>query len=187
MAAYLNPIPKDISPGRETIYLLRTIHENQTRLILLADQKANILISVVAVIITILSTNLDKIQRLSPLLLVLFLAFLVSELLTIGLGLLVILPKNIRPIPKVKRTSPIQTNLIFFGSFLQVPENEFVETMFTEIDDVNNVRRLFLRDIYKTGMVLQQKYTLLRYAYSAMIVGLCFLATLILAALFTGL
>ncbi|MEM9246103.1 MAG: hypothetical protein AAGA67_10240, partial [Cyanobacteria bacterium P01_F01_bin.153] len=89
MTLHLVPRPKESFPGRETIYLLRTIHQNQTQLITLADQKANILISIVAVVITILSTNLDAIKRFSMPLLALFFMFLIAEFVTIGLGLLV--------------------------------------------------------------------------------------------------
>ncbi len=188
MAFHLVPRPKESFPGRETINLMRTIHQNQTQQITQADQKANILISIVAVVITILSTNLDSIRNFSPPLLALFFLFLIAEFLTIGLGLLVIFPKNISsPFKKKKKAKPIKLNPIFFGTYLQLSEKKFVETMFNNINDLNRVRRLFLVDIYRTGLVLKKKYTLLQYAYGSMILGLCCLACLILGALFSGL
>ena len=183
MASHLIPRPNESFPGRETIYLLRTIHQNQTHLISLADQKANILISIVAVVITILSTNLSTITSLSPPLLFLFAIFLIAEFLTIGLGLLVIFPKNIKLPFKRKSPLPTHPNPIFFGSFLKLTEQEFVDTMFEDINDLNKVRRLFLGDIYKIGLVLQKKYVLLQYAYTSMLIGLCALACLIITAL----
>ncbi|MEM9770479.1 MAG: Pycsar system effector family protein [Cyanobacteria bacterium P01_D01_bin.73] len=189
MALNLVPRPKESFPGRETIYLLRTIHQNQTHLISLADQKANILISIVAVVITILSTNLSSIKQLSPPLLALFFMFLIAEFVTIGLGLLVIFPKNISsPFKKKKKKKapPVRPNPIFFGTYLKLSEEKFVEAMFNNINDLNKVRRMFLVDIYKTGLILKKKYELLQYAYGAMIFGLCCLACLILGALFSG-
>lgn len=187
MAPHLTPRPKESFPGRETIYLLRTIHQNQTHLITLADQKANILISIVAVLITILSTNISTIRTLSPPLLSLFVLFLVVEFITIGLGLLVIFPKNIGSPFGRKKTTFRRKNPIFFGSFLRLSEDEFIESMFADTNDINKVRRFFLGDIYKTGMVLKKKYDLLSYAYASMIIGLGILAILMITALFTSL
>ena len=58
--------------------------------------------------------------------------------------------------------------------------------LFGQINDVNKVRRLFLVDIYRTGLVLQRKYMLLKYAYASMITGLCSLVCLIFMALLGG-
>ena len=90
------------SKDRDVIYALRTVHQNQMQLILLADQKANILIGIVAVIFTILFTNTNFLTNISQWLLVPFACFLLVEVMFVVLALLVIFPKNINRLRKRK-------------------------------------------------------------------------------------
>ena len=64
-------------------------------------------------------------------------------------------------------------NLLFFGSFTQLGEAEYVERLLGEVRDEETAYRLMARDIYQNGAVLQRKkYRLLGYAYRIFLAGL---------------
>ncbi|MEM8830396.1 MAG: Pycsar system effector family protein [Cyanobacteria bacterium P01_G01_bin.19] len=162
---------------RDVIYALRTVHQNQMQLILLADQKANILIGIVAVIFTILFTNANFLTDISQWLLVPFACFLLVEVMVAVLALLVIFPKNINRLRKRKIED--MSNPLFFGSFIKFKEYEFVDFLFNELNNDQAARIHLIKDIYQMGLVLKKKYLLLRYAYIFAVIGIALLLFLI--------
>ena len=161
----------------DVIYALRTVHQNQTHLITLADQKANILIGIVAVIFSILFTNTHFLTNIHQWLLIPFICFLLVELMVVILALLVILPKNITRIRRRKLED--MSNPLFFGSFIQFKEDEFVKFLFNDLNNDRIARIYLIKDIYQTGIVLKKKYVLLRYAYIFAVIGVVLLLSLI--------
>ena len=64
-------------------------------------------------------------------------------------------------------------NLLFFGSFSQLEEDEFVALMLKTVEDHHSVFEAFAHDIYQNGRVLaRKKYRLLGYAYRVLVVGM---------------
>ena len=62
---------------------------------------------------------------------------------------------------------------MFFGSFTQIPEEEFIARLMTVISEPRTVYEAFAHDIYQNGTVLaQKKYKLIGFAYRVMLVGL---------------
>lgn len=155
--------------SHDAIYALRTVNQNQTQLVILADQKANILIGVVVVIMTILfarnKLSFDgAISQILP-----FAIFFVMEIIAAFLALLVIIPKNIDH-AKLASVNDM-TNPLFFGVFTKAAEEDYVEYMMQRLRDDHAARVMLVRDIYQTGGVLKRKYVLLKYAYAIAILG----------------
>ena len=64
-------------------------------------------------------------------------------------------------------------NLLFFGSFTQLGEEEYLERIKERLTTDEGIYLTMARDIYQNGMVLERKkYRLLGYAYRIFLVGL---------------
>lgn len=79
--------------SHDVIYTLRTVHQHQTQLLILADQKANILTGIVAIILTILITNAKYLNGYEQFLFS-FSGFLAIELSALVMAILVVLPRT---------------------------------------------------------------------------------------------
>ena len=154
---------------KETITMLRTVHQRQVSLNSLADQKANVLLSVVSIVLSIVLTKLDfslfdTFARL--LLLLLFVGF---EIVGVIMGLLVVFPRLVfrRSGTSVEALS----NPLFFGEFSALPQDVFVAYVMNEIQSAKRTYELLLVDIYQAGIGLSWKYRHLRFAYLATVLG----------------
>jgi hypothetical protein len=64
-------------------------------------------------------------------------------------------------------------NLLFFGVFTHMPEEDYIDDMMRASETDGRVLSMMARDIYQNGMVLRtKKYRLLAYAYRTLQVGL---------------
>ena len=86
-------------PNKDVVYTLRRAHQKQAQLIMLADQKAQILSGLVLVVLTLMETRLnymntdgllDGLNVFSVGVLCLFFA---AEVIAISLGILVVMPR----------------------------------------------------------------------------------------------
>ena len=146
----------------QAIHLMRTVQLAQLQLSAMADTKANIVMGATFVIFTI---TIGKAQGTSaPLpLLILGAAAFFSAIFAI----LAVVPKT--RARGVKRPS----NILFFGAFTQLKEDEFIEQILTRLRTDDSVYRAMARDIYQAGTVLQvKKYRMLNFAYRTLLVGL---------------
>lgn len=90
-------IPPQDTEDNDVIHTLRTAHQSQTHLISLADQKANIIIGIAAVIFSILFTKSNILTNVHDWAIFPLIGFLITEIIAIVLSFLVILPKSITP------------------------------------------------------------------------------------------
>jgi hypothetical protein len=158
------------SDDHDVIYTLRTAHQNQTQLILMADKKAHILIGVISVILTILFTKFDLESNLQNNLIIPFGFFIILEIASVLLALLVIVPstKQYRT-PKDIRDIP---NPLFFGFFTNYSQDEYVSYLLEALNNNASTRKILAADLYQIGQVLKKKYRLLRYSYIFSIIGI---------------
>jgi len=170
--------------GRDAIYALRTVHENQTQLVLLADQKANVLIGIVAVILTILCTRANFLTTLDRKVFILLAGALLIELMGVFFALLVLMPNTTNHLSKMKIEEV--PNLFFFGFFTGFNVEEYVGHLTHRLNDDYTARRLLATDLYQVGVVLKRKYVLLRYAYIFAVSGAVLLLSSTAIFLITG-
>lgn len=154
--------------SQDAIQTLRTIHQNQAQLNLMADQKANILIGALVVVFTVSITRLVSISSQSHLIAPL-LIFIVMQLIPLVLATLVLIPKNIskQQLGTIKNIR----NPLFFGYFTRFSQNEYETYLFNQLTDNAHARSLLIRDIYQIGCILRRKYTLIRMAYIGAVMG----------------
>ena len=159
-----------ITKGIQT--MLRLTSENHMRLSEMADNKANILISVNAIIISvILSVLIRKIEVDKHLAIPTFI-FLGSALATIVLSILATRPKITKGNFTREDILNRKTNLLFFGNFFKSELEEYKWGMSTMMKDPDYLYGTLVDDIYYLGKVLGRKYRLVRIAYSVFMIGI---------------
>lgn len=155
----------------QAVQMVRTVQQINLALSQMADQKASILMGATFVVFTITVSQVSRGSYPLPLLILACFSFL-SAIFAVA----VVMPSVGRgPAPGGG------TNMLFFGVFTQVGEDEFAEHVLDAITTDENMFRIMLRDIYQNGQVLQRKkYRYLGFAYRIFLAGLtltlaCFL------------
>lgn len=144
-----------------SIHLVRTAQQIQVQLSQMADHKASILMGATFVVFTI-AINGAKSGALGLPMLVLGAFSFASAVLAV----FAILP-TVDPKPGAS------LNLLFFGSFTQIPEDEYLDRLDVELHSDQHILRTMMRDIYQNGTVLKRKkYRFLGYAYRVFLLGL---------------
>jgi len=159
-----------ISRGIQT--MLRLTSENHVELSNMADGKASILISVNAIIISvILSVLIRRIEVETHLTIPTFL-FLASSLTTIIIAIMATRPKISQGNFSREDILNKNTNLLFFGNFYRSKVNEYQWAMNTMMRDPDYLYSTLIMDIHQLGVVLARKYKLIRLAYTVFMIGL---------------
>jgi hypothetical protein len=152
-------VSRTFSPN--AIHLVRTTQQINVTLSQMADQKASILMGATFVVFTI-SVGQASREGLTIALSVLIIFAFLSAMLAV----FAIMPV-VRPKPNASR------NVLFFGYFTLMSEQEYVDEVLDDLVSDEKIYRTMLRDIYQNGQVLQhKKYKFLGYAYRVFLVGL---------------
>lgn len=145
------------------VHLLRTAQQVQYQLSQMADQKANMVLAATFVIFTVSISQIHNMARPLPLFILGGAAFAAAFL-----AILAVLPSVSTP-PRPEGPA----NILFFGSFTQLPEQEFIDRLLGIIGEPKTVYEAFAHDIYQNGRVLAfKKYLYLGYAYRILLAGL---------------
>lgn len=167
-------------PIRATQTFFRAIYRNHINLSAIADTKANIMISVNSILISVLITFLSyrNIAETQPMILVPVIVFLV-----VGLSSLVFAVLSARPkITSNKNNKKI--NIAFFGSFVHLTEEAYQKKMHEVLSDGSLLYSNMVNDLYYLGKVLDRKYRYLSIAYNIFMLGLVVTVVLFLFTLF---
>ena len=162
------------SPERGIETMFRVTLNNHTKLSQIADSKANILLSVNAIIISIaLSTLIPKLD--SPRNAHLVIPSFVMIMFSVACIILAIMSTR----PKVssgtftrKEIEEKKVNLLFFGNFYKMPLEEYLWAMKEMMKDRQYLYDTMIKDLYYLGVVLNRKYTLLRLTYTVFTIGI---------------
>lgn len=165
---------KELKPERGIDTMFRVTLNNHTRLSDIADSKANILLSVNAIIISIsLSTIIPKLD--SPnnhhLILPTFILLLFSVICII-FAILSTRPKVTSGIFTNQDVKDRKVNLLFFGNFYKMTYPEYEEAINEMMTDRNYLYNAMIKDLYLLGIVLERKYRLLRITYNIFMFGI---------------
>ena len=161
-------------PDRGVDTLFRVTLGNHTRLSGIADSKANILLSVNAIIISIaLSSIIPKLDspKNAHLVIPTFI-MLISSVITIIFAILSTRPKVTTGVFTREDIEAKKINLLFFGNFYKMPLEEYDWAMNEMMKDRDYLYSTMIKDLYYLGLVLQRKYNLLRIAYNFFMIGI---------------
>ena len=165
---------KNDSPERGIQSLFRVTLRNHIKLSDIADTKANILLSVNAIIISLaLSTIIPKLD--SPTNSHLIFPTLVLVIFSVASVILSILSTQ----PKVtsgeftkEQVKNKDVNILFFGNFHKMPYKTFQWGVNEVIKDKDYIYEMLTKDLYYLGVVLNKKYKLLKITYIVFTVGI---------------
>jgi hypothetical protein len=167
--------------------MLRLTSENHLKLSDMADRKANILISVNSIIISVILGVLLRKLPDEPNLTVPSVIFLVVAVSTIVISILATRPKLSSGIFNTKDVLDKKTNLLFFGNFHRKSFDEYNVAMREMMRDPDYLYGSLIKDIYQLGVVLGRKYKLVHLAYNVFMVGIIVsVAAFAIAAFFFG-
>lgn len=168
---------ENISSRSTVDYALRTVQQGLVHFSAMADTKANILITVCALLFSVGLTQLHREEIRLPLL-----ALLASAASSLILAILAVLPTSSRPSPPgAREPGRAPFNHLFFMHFSTLPAPEYLEEMDRLVSDLPRFYETMVRDIHGQGVALaRKKYRLLRWSYSALLVGVGSAALLLL-------
>ena len=162
----------DIPEGRTAVdNILRVNHGNQMRLGLMADAKANIMITVSSIVFSVTVANLDNEVIRWPLL-----GFAFGCFLALLFAIFAIIPNT--DYPKVKGTKEIDRNSpifnpLFFGHFAHLDIHEYKEDYAKILMTDDSVYDSMAGDIYGQGKILAlKKYKYLKWSYNSFLLGM---------------
>lgn len=158
--------------GIETMF--RVALRNHITLSDIADTKANILLSVNAIIISVALSNLiPKLDNPSNSYLIYpTLIFLVFTVASIVLSVLATRPNVTRGKFTKEDVANQKVNLLFFGNFHQMSLSDFEWAMGEMMQDRDYLYGSLTKDLYFLGLVLNRKYSLLRTTYTVFMIGI---------------
>ena len=158
--------------GIETMF--RVALRNHVKLSDIADTKANILISVCAIILSIaLSTLFPKLDTADNYYLIFpTLLFLFITLVTMVFTILSTRPKVTSGNFTAEDVADKKVNLLFFGNFHKMSLDTFQKGITEVMKDRDYLYESMTKDLYFLGVVLAKKYKLLRIAYTIFMYGI---------------
>jgi predicted metal-dependent HD superfamily phosphohydrolase len=159
-------------PARGVESMFRLTARNQINLSAIADNKANILISINSIILTVLvSMGVGRVGDY-PKFIIPGIVFLSTCLVTIIFAILSTRPKISSGKFTKEDIHNKRVNLLFFGNFFRMKMDEYEWAVKEMMKDSNYLYTSMIRDQYSLGKVIGKKYKLLRVAYTIFMVGL---------------
>jgi hypothetical protein len=165
---------KASKPERGIETMFRTTLSNHNNLSRFVDNKANIILSVNAIIISVsLSTIVPKLDSPSNAHLVIpTLILIICSLVSIIFAILATRPRVTKGSFTREEVNDKKVNLLFFGNFYRMPYEEYNWAMNELMKDNAYIYNSLIKDLYHLGIVLEKKYRLLRATYNVFMVGI---------------
>jgi predicted metal-dependent HD superfamily phosphohydrolase len=159
-------------PARGIETMFRITSNNNQRLSDMADNKAQIMITVNSIILSaVLSILLRKLEEYSYLAWPTYLILGVS-VCTIIFSILATRPHLLPGTFSQKDIDQKKVNLLFFGNFYKMHLEDYAAGMREVMNDRDFLYGTLIRDVYAQGVVLGRKYRLLRISYNIFMYGL---------------
>ena len=162
---------KELTPTRGIETMFRTTSKNHMELSAMADNKANIMISINSIILSVIVSVLIRKLEEYPHMTVPAILLTVVCLTTIVFAILATRPNVSKG--KFERLDIVnkETNLLFFGNFHRMALKDYQWGMKEMLQDADYLYGSMIKDIYFLGTVLGKKYRLLRISYTIFMFG----------------
>lgn len=170
---------KESDPKRGTETMYRATYRNHINLSSIADQKANMMISINTIIMSIIITVVgsgftfseqsfvDSIRYTIPICIL-----LLGSLFSVIYAVLSARPNVTEKDVDKEKIRQKKSSLLFFGNFSNMKLPDFIDNM----QELMNSRELLYDnmtiDLYYLGLVLTRKYRLLRISYNVFMAGI---------------
>jgi hypothetical protein len=163
--------------GTQTFF--RTNYRTHINLSAIADNKANIMISVNAILISVMISVISyrNMTETNPAVMMPVVIFLVTGLSSLIFAVLAARPKVTSIVNDSTPLEEAKKNIVFFGNFVNLKMDKYEELMDEVFKDSELLYGNLTRDLYHLGKVLDKKYRYLSISYNIFMVG--FVATVI--------
>ena len=170
----LKQVLKNEDPEKAIQSVFRITLKNHIKLSDIADTKANILLSVNAIIISIaLSSLIPKLDNPSnEYLIIPTVIFLLFTVAAIILSVIATRPNVTSGKFTKEDVENKKVNLLFFGNFHKMTLPEFEWAMNEMLLNKEYMYNSMTKDLYFLGLVLQRKYKILRVTYNLFMTGI---------------
>jgi hypothetical protein len=161
--------------GRETETLFRVTYRNQNNLIQIADNKANIVISINTMIISSIiaitgyGAVADKLDVYKSNIIIPVSLIILSCLTSALLAIQAAKPKLLKASAQPEKSE--KSSLLFFGVIAQYTQKEYLKHMKELLKSRDEIHEHMTIDIHNQGLILKRKYRLLNYAYRVFMFG----------------
>ncbi|MDT7829195.1 DUF5706 domain-containing protein [Pricia sp. S334] len=174
MKARLKNKYKDKSPERAIQTMYRVSMRNHLKLSDIADTKANILLSVNAIIISLVLSNLlPKLDNPSNDYLIYPAAiFVLFSVVSMIMSVAATRPNVTTGEFTKDDVKDQKVNLLFFGNFHKMDLKDYEWAIQELLKDQAYVYNTMTKDLYFLGVVLNRKYALLRWTYTIFMIGM---------------
>lgn len=163
---------KEKDAGRSIETMFRNTVRTHVDFSSMADTKANIMISVNTLVLTIIVSIMVRKLDTNPHLIIPTAMLTVTSLVTLVYAILVTRPKVTRGVFTEEDIKEKKVNLLFFGNFHKMTLNDFKWGMKEMMKDKEFLYDNMIMDFYYLGQVLGQKYQKLRICYTFFMYGL---------------
>ncbi|MEO5905816.1 MAG: Pycsar system effector family protein [Saprospiraceae bacterium] len=162
--------------GRETLF--RVTYQHQSKLIQIADYKANMNMSlntmIISAIIAILGYGIvsGQLVDLNTYLMIPVIGIVGACLVSLVFAIQAARPKLLKT---KKATDPNQkSSLLFFGEIASHSQADYIERMKELISSDHDMYEHMTIDLHNQGMILKRKYDLLLISYQVLMYGFIF-------------
>jgi predicted metal-dependent HD superfamily phosphohydrolase len=166
-AAEFSPI-KD---NKSAQMMFKTALRNHIDLSTLADNKANIMLSVNALIITLIVPIAAGQIENTPYLLIPVLILLLTCLLSMIYATLATRPIKMLGTTEVNTINEGKSNLFFFGNFYRMKFGTYKKGIYKVLEKNEDLEDSIMRDLFFLGKSLGTKYAQLRICYTIFMIG----------------
>lgn len=174
--------PKKVRPKRGVETMLRIVAAKNIRVSEMADGKANIMISINSIIISVILGLLASTLRENQNLIIPIIILLTVNVGTIIFSVLATRPKISDGRFTREDVTNRSVNLLYFGSFYKMNFKEFDEGFKEMMEDRDFLYGTLSKDTYWQGKVLGRKFRLLRISYTIFLYGIVVAVFAFLAA-----
>lgn len=161
-----------ITATRSAQMMFKTSLRNHIDLSNLADNKANIMLSINAIIITIAMPLAATYVTANPYLLAPMAVLLSTCLVAMSFATMATRPTKMTGLTSEEAIQQGQANLFFFGNFFKMSFDEYQRGMQFIVADENRLDSAILRDLFFLGQSLGRKYSQLRTCYTVFLSGI---------------
>lgn len=149
--------------GVETLF--RLLSKNQYTLNSMIDTKSNILISINALILSlILGTVMSQLSS-DPHLIYPIIMILITNLTSITFAIFATRPELVHGKSETK-------NLMFYGNFQDMEEDEYVNKITDLMNEGDELYKTIAKDTYYLGKTIDRKFKLLRKSFNIFLIGI---------------
>ncbi|MDH3648358.1 MAG: DUF5706 domain-containing protein, partial [Saprospiraceae bacterium] len=163
-------IPKKSERGVETMF--RVTLRNHNQLSRIADNKANIMLSINAIMLSIVVSSLTPKLDSNPRLILPTIIIIIVCMISIILATLSTRPKITSANYSDEKFLDNSFNILFFGNFYQLPLDKFEWGINRLMRNEELLYGSLSKDLYYLGLVLAKKYKYLYLCYNIFMVGI---------------